>query len=497
MATNKVLQSSYSRVFLIDGRAGPTHEPDYESCMRLTGVSQNFGDITSIECPDPYNYGKFVEVASIRGATERATATLEGRYAMDVLSDLLRMARKGCAVDVQLHMGSCTNPAEFDVWDKIIVLENAFITSYGTDDLGVLASGDNAAVNETADISAVDIYEVRKMTWGSEAAAIVTNEIAAVAFGDTKSCGTDCEQESDGCQKIYAVTKSGGGSGTARADIVYTIDGGSNWYAGDIDSLDIGQDPSDVFALGSYVVVLDLAGLAYHYTLKSDLDGIHSPTWTEAAIATNGPRAGFSLGNFAFIVGNGGYIWKLVSVSAGEVVLDAGSATTNDLYSVHALDTEHAIAGGANGAIVYTTNGTQWTAAYAVPAATTINAVWMKSKTEWWAGGANGNLYFTSNSGDSWSTVTFSGSGSGAITDISFSNGTVGYLSHTTAGGVGNILRTYNGGYSWLVMPEDSTTLPTSQRYNSIAACTFDANTLIAGGLGAAADGILLLGVGS
>lgn len=497
MATNKVLQSSNSRVFLIEGRAGPTHEPSYESCMRLTGVSQGFGEIERVECPDPYNYGKFVEVAQIRGAAERATATLEGRYAMDVLSELLKMARKGCAVDVQLHMGLCTNPSEFDVWDKVVVMEDAFITNYGTDDLGALQSGDNAVVNETADISATDIYEIRKLTWASEAAAVVTNEIADVTFGDTKSCGTDCEEESDGCQKIYAVTKSGGGSGTARADLVYTIDGGATWYANDIDSMDIGQDPYAVVALGSYVVVIDYAGQSFHYTEKANLDGIHSVSWTEAAITEAKPTDAYSLGNFAFVVGDGGYVWKLVSVSTGTVVLDAGSATAVNLAAVHALDPEHAVAVGASGVVIYTTNGTQWAAAYTIPANTTLNTVFMRTKTEWWVGGANGNVYYTTNSGDSWSTVTFSGSGAGNVADITFGNRSIGYISHTTAGGVGRLFRSYNGGYTWNLMPEDATTLPTTQRFNAVSACAYDPNTVIAGGLGAATDGILLMGVGS
>jgi hypothetical protein len=107
MSDFSVAKTANTRVFLIEGGARPDHAPSYKSCLRMMAVSQGFGDIERIECPDPFNYGKFIEKAQIKGATERPTTSLEGRYPHDMLSDLMKLARKGCAFDVQLHTGAC------------------------------------------------------------------------------------------------------------------------------------------------------------------------------------------------------------------------------------------------------------------------------------------------------------------------------------------------------------------------------------------------------
>ena len=58
-----------SRVFIIDGRAGPENVPEFFNCYRAQALSQSFGDITDIECPDPTRPGQYtlpaIEVPSV------------------------------------------------------------------------------------------------------------------------------------------------------------------------------------------------------------------------------------------------------------------------------------------------------------------------------------------------------------------------------------------------------------------------------------------------
>src|SRR4030042_320541 len=144
-------KTGYSRVFLIDGGARPDHAPEFMSCLRAGGVEQAFGDITRIECPDPENYGGFIEVGNIQGAVERPTITLTGRYASDESSRLFDIARKRCEADIQVHFGACTDPGDFDVFTKSVILEGARLSNWSTEDLGALAAGDNAEINEMAE----------------------------------------------------------------------------------------------------------------------------------------------------------------------------------------------------------------------------------------------------------------------------------------------------------------------------------------------------------
>jgi len=496
------LKTAHSRVFMIEGRARGDHQPTYESCLRMTGVSQSFGDIERIENPDPYEYGKFIEIGEVRGAIERATTSLEGRYAISLISDLLRLATKGCAVDVQAHFGACTDPSDFNTFEKVLILESAYLTSYDTEDLGALASGDNAAVNETAEISAKLIYEAVPMTYGEKAGTIITNELIDAALCDSASCG-DCQDESDGCQRIYAISLQAGGSPSTPPDVVFTPDGGTTWYAHDIDTLGAAEDPSGIDCFGDYVVVVSADTGTLHYALKSEFEDLVDPTFTEVAtgfaVGAGEPQAIFVIGNTAFIVGNDGYIYKSTDITAGVTQLDAGTVTTSTLNDVHGISEEMIVAVGDNGDVVYTENGSTFsrTTTDPVGVGVSLNCVFVKSKTEWWVGSSAGRLYYTLDGGDSWNEKAFPGSGSGVVYDIEFASDSVAFLSHATSTPAGRILRSFNGGYSWKLSPERSgATIPANDRINVLVPCKNNVNFVAGFGLADnGSDGYAVVGL--
>lgn len=497
MSDFSIAKTANTRVFLIEGGARPDHSPSYKSCLRMMAVTQGYGDIERIECPDPYKYGGFIEKAEIKGASERPTTSLEGRYPQDMLSDLLKLARKGCSFDVQLHTGSCQDPSSFNEYDKALILEDAYLTNYSTEDLGALQSGDNAVINETSDISAKDAYEVVPLSVSNKTPTLVVNEVIDAVLCDSVSCG-DCETESDGCNKIYAITSGTTGSPDTMPDFVYSIDGGVTWYVHDTETLTAA--PTAIECLGDYVFVISNVENNLHYVLKSEADGITDPTWTQVAtgFVTGGePNDTWSTGQYAFVVGDGGYIYGTSDVTAGVSVLDAGALTTEDLFCVHGLSAEFAVAGGENGVIVYTSDGSIWALAPTSPVGigVTINTVWVKSTTEWWVGCSNGSLYYTMNGGTTWTEKTFSGSGTGSVESIVFPTKSVGYLAHTNATPKGRILRTIDGGNSWKLLPEKTGTMPANDKIGALAYCSQDANFICGVGLADdGADGFIIVG---
>lgn len=493
------LTSAFTRIFLIDGGARPDHKPEYEACMRMQGLSQGFGDIERIECPDPFNWGKFVEVAQIRGATERPTTTLEGRYFIDALSTLMDLARKGCSFDVQLHMGECTDPSSFNTFKKSVVLESAQLVNYATDELGALSSGDNSEVNETADLSAMDMFEIFPLSMTEQAGSAVTNEVIDVTICDSISCG-ECEDQSDGCQKIFGLTIAAGGSVSTPADVVYSLNGGTNWYTHDVDTLGPAEEPNALACIGLYLVVVSNETDSIHYSLLSEYGTPGVVDWTEQTtgiVAAGSPNDIWSAGNSAFIVGDGGYVYKTDDPTAGVEILSAGSATTDDLQAVHGLSEFFAVAVGDNGAVIYTTDGDTWGATGSTPvgAAVTLNGVAVRGENDWIVVTDGGEMYFTLDQGTTWTVKAFPGSGSGVCRDIVFASQSVGYLSHDTSANRGRILRTYDGGYSWQVLPEGSGSLPLNDAINALAACESDHNFVVGVGLADnAADGIVVIG---
>ncbi len=103
-------------------------------------------------------------------------------------------------------------------------------------------------------------------------------------------------------------------------------------------------------------------------------------------------------------------------------------------------------------------------------------------------------LFYTLNAGITWTEKTFPGSGSGTVYDIVMATDSIMYLAHTTAAGVGRILVSFDGGYSWIVLPQDSSIMPANQKIARLAACQADPGLLIGVGLGAGTDGKILVG---
>lgn len=496
-------QKGLSRVFLIEGRARPDHTPDYQSCLVAGAPSQAMGDVEKIECPDPNEYGKWTEIGSVRGAEERVSLSLTGRYALDVKSELLRLAKKGCSVDVQVNFGQCEIPNAFDLFAKKMILEDAILTNWEAEELGALASGDNAKVDETAEVSAKNIYEIVPLSYARKGDDVVTNEVVDVVICDSITCGT-CQDESDGCKKIYAITKAAGGSAGTPADVVFSLDKGQNFYAHDIDAWGAAVDGAGIACVGKYVVAIATdASDPMAYATKSDITPINDETWTDSTtgfVAAGTPRAIWSYGAGAFVVGSAGYIYQVTDPTAGVTVLDAGTATTQNLLSVHGLDSSFAVAVGSNGAIVATEDGSVW--ALVTPtnisfAATNIQTIAVRTKTHWQIGTSGGRAYYTLDGGVTFYQMAFPGNGTGQVTDIQYSTDSVGFMAHQTTLTKGRVLRTYSNGNSWIVTPEGTSLFVAVDKVSALAACENDPNFVVAVGLDDnAADGFIALGQG-
>lgn len=499
MATFNPAQTGNSRVFVIDGRARPDHKPEYMSHVKAGGISQGFGDIEKIEVPDPDKYDSFMEIGTIRGAKDRATVTLTGRYARDLKSELLKIANQECSVDVQVNSGACTNPSLYNTFDKKIVLEDARVTNWGTEDLGALDSGERAKVDETVDISAKDVYEIVQVSFSEKGGDVVVNELIDVTTCDSASCG-DCEVESDGCSKIFAVSLTAPGSASTPADVVYTVDGGTTWFAHDIDTLAT-NDPTGIACLGDYLFVVSNAGLNAHYALKSEFDAVGTdPSFTAIAtgfVATGDPNAVDVGSTKAFIAADAGYIYSTEDITTGVTAIADGTIHTSNYLDISAFSDEFVVAVGDDGIIAKSENGTTFSAVTPSPVGVGVsfNAVLAVSKTVWFIGTSAGALYYTTDGGTTFTLKAFPGSGTGVVQDIVMANPTVLYLAHDTAATRGRILRSTNGGYDWVVTPEGSGVLPLSDQVNALATCSGNADFVVGVGLGDdASDGYIVVG---
>ena len=158
---------------------------------------------------------------------------------------------------------------------------------------------------------------------------------------------------------------------------------------------------------------------------------------------------------------------------------------------------------GTNGALIISTNrGRTFAVTASSPvAANSLRAIAVLDNKRIWVGTYDsGRAYYTLNGGKSWTEVSFSGSGSGAVRDILFVNDEVGFIAHNTTAPVGRIFATWNGGADWTMNPPCITSFPVVDYAGRLAAPDTDsgvaANNLAMAGLaGNGLDGVLILGI--
>lgn len=481
--------NTYSRVWLIEGGAGPSRKRDYFGNWKAGAVSWDLGDLTVIREPDPNAYNQFIRVGRYRGEPGDPELTITARYTFQ-RSRLLKMARLDCEHTLHVHMGQCENPQDFPRgWEKCLIIEGASINSYGTEDLGAMSPDENAPVNEEVPFVGTDLYEVTRLTFSEMATAFTTTEVKDVYVCDNAQCGA-CGVATDGCQVVLALTSGMAGSPGAPSGILVTRDGGGSWA-----EVQGPPGPGDaLFCAGDVAVVLSEAGRCLYYTDLSDLS-VGIANWTQVItgfVAGQGPLNAYSLGaSETYIVGAGGTIYFSADPALGVEVASSG-ATANDLNAVHAVDSLNIVAVGAGNTVMHTANGGVSWGVVPGPAAASevLTSVWMRTPLEWIVGSAAGKLYYTINGGATWDEKGFTGAGTGGVTDIMFSTPSVGYMAHNTAT-AGRVFRTIDGGFSWYVLPEGAGTVPTNERVTRLAVCT-DPNVLYAGGVKAGTDGILV-----
>lgn len=490
-------RSSQTRLFTIEDRANPGNAPVYQALARALGISWAQGNITPIRIPDPAQYGSFLTVDRIKGQRELPTISIEGRLTRE-LSDFLALSRKGCPFDVQIHAGACEDPRDFNGgWEKIYILEGAEISNYQTGDLGALDGDQEIIVNETIPLSGLDYYELKRVQASEIAGTEIVQQVVDVIICDSRQCGA-CGITSNGCEKIFAVTKSHGGSPGLPAKVIYSPNGGGIIGSTTITTLLATEDPTGVACVGTVLAVISNESLSIHYaTLANILTA--NEVWAEVAtgfVVAKGPNAIFSLGRtLTWIVGDGGYIYFSSDITGGVTVQSAGSLSVQNLNAIHGVDELNLVAVGASNVVLVTEDGgAVWTSITGPSVGVSLTSVFMKTDLIWFIGTAGGKLFYTKDGGLTWTEKTFSGSGAGSVYDITFPTPTVGYMAHSTAAPAGRILRSIDGGQSWYILPEQAGySVPTNTGIRALAACGEDPNIAFGGGIAAnATDGMLV-----
>lgn len=478
-------RNDYSRLFIFkDGIFKAGVPAEYLNCVGMDGLSQDRGDVTPVECPSPYEYGAFIEVSQIPGELSRMTTTVTGQmlqYETDLFYDLFI---RNCSFDMQLHFGSCTSPEAFNQFDKVMVFEQVLASSFSTDPLVALASGDRAVVTNSMDISIGKYYTVLNPRYTVAASTLTTEDpLVAVSVCDQRSCG-ECNDPSNGCNKIIAVDETG--------NIYWSRDGGSNWATFQLnDGAGTPVSPTaviDAICYGSSYVVIESDGDVWLGSLAAIFNDEEPAFLTVDSGATGTIAAIDATRGKAVMVGASGTI---ITLTGTQKMTKVGTGVTgSNLTAVHIGPDETIVVGGASGTVLYSLDAELWYVAQSAPSANTVTAILAKSERNWLVGDSTGKLYATEDAGRSWVTVSVALGLSDAITDIELSTT---HVINLTAGEA--LYRSLDGGASWIAEPNSQLSFPANGGLNALATCTFDPNTVLVAGESNSGAGFLVIGV--
>jgi len=271
--------------------------------------------------------------------------------------------------------------------------------------------------------------------------------------------------------------------GPALATILFASDYANTLTATAADPLVAGEGTmgSKFFYVGKnvrrYIVAQEAPAGAQGNIAYCDTEAALGTTWVVVpiggAVAGHGANKGTSLWcpneRFLLLAGAAGFIYK--STDGGvtwTAVEDAGIAAT-EYVCVHADPTDtFCIAGGPADAIVLSEDGGE---TWQVSAAVTggggdILSCWRFDENKMWVSTDDGELWYSNDAGVTWTEQTrFTGTGVGEIRDMYWNNEHVGWMVKDTAGPVGSIVRTMNGGYDWETM-----TTPVNAGLNAVMA---------------------------
>lgn len=489
-----VATNDLARVFLFPTGVNACNvRPVYGDCFSVDGLTQDNGDVTRIECPDPTQYGKFREMGVIRGEKGRLTTTLSRRMIIEEIAQLRKLFDEDCPFDAHLHWGVCTDPTAFNQYAAAWVLRDVYVTNWSTDPVVALQSGDRNPVNESIDVSAGDFYQIlATLRYTARAATLTTDPVVDLAICGFKSCGGDACPPSNGCDKVYAISDA--------CQLFVSLDGGGTWNEIAVTCPgDPAETPVGVTCLGDYVVIVTAEG-SYIYDLRNNLD-LDDASWASVqgaiTVGTDGNPIGIhtvftSTGPVALIYTDTGRIFALdsnlnLTLQNDEVAADAA---INNMASGSGV-----IVAALDGGVVMVNSNGIWSQTANAPTATDLHSVVVKTAKNWYVGGEDGELWCTADGGCTWAQVVFpeSAEPGTVVTDMAMSNTHVLWMA---AGG--RIYRSIDGGSSWVIEPNDSSpgcriAAAELGTVSKVVACTHDPNRIM--GVGTAdTAGLIVLG---
>ena len=444
---------------------GPNTAPIPLGCHDLADITVPQGDIYERFCLKQDGSGELVRVIKQGQLPGRVTTSLT-TYVKS-LSDALEQLQ--CAFPLYVQFAYAGRKDLFNNYDRGALLNPCTITNATT--TSPANRQEVASVEQTFDIDAGQFDQYfRLQTYRRSCAE--TRAITDISFITTANCLGACGPTEDG-GTIGALCASA--AVASQSNIYYTLNAGATWNlcAGhpfavneNINCIECFNASRDITRLLVARSTTDAAN-----PLEVAYSDNYGATWNTRDVgATVGEYAPY---NGSLYIYNGA-VWLLTSLGRlyksydYGVNWDAGRIlAVVPLNVIRFTDPYYGLLAGTTGRIMATRDGGFAWSIIAPPAgdaANEITSVQMLDRTRWWIGFANGHLYYTVDSGVTWTQrllpIPYTLSSVDRISGIHFLNECIGFVAARTRDALGNVFgtlyRTINGGFSWETYTTDS-----------------------------------------
>lgn len=440
--TNELIKQGNTRTFYQKG--GPGNQMYFfgldTQYHYISGATMPVnGAINPIFTPDPRRPGQWKLVGRSIDVPELPTVSLEFNEKWGGIPQQL-MAPK-CEFTLLETHARCSDPSDiYSGWDSYALIYSGFKMS-GSIDLGARSprEGDDP-LTDSVEATGVSIYPVGAMSFGEEAAtSIVVGAIDAV-YGTDVQCG-DCGTSNDGSKFIYVLTRSNVGSPSAPGQLLYTLDGGQSWTTASITGIGTTAEPRYIGIAGN-ILFVGTDGVTMFYSVLNTQTGAPG-TWSSVTQPAAFQDVHVASPRSIWFVG-GTTVYKTNSITTAAVAVDTGGTA---LYRITG-DEATIVCAGDSGEVRYSINGGYTFTTASAPAVSNIRALAVDGQSVWLVGNAAGNVYRSTDKGNSWTLLSFPGAGTGSINDIAMATREVFWIART-ASNIAYLATTLDGGYSW------------------------------------------------
>jgi hypothetical protein len=427
-------------------RNGPNSAPDYLGCHGIGDVTEPFGDITQLYCPDPAKTGAYIVKNSFTGEPGAITFTIETD--MRKTADYLEAIGK-CPVPIYVHKTTCGRRDVFTNFDRTFVFRKCKVTQRTIGNFASRTPGNENESTQTFDISSEELLRIFNLE-PARLAITETEDITGIAICGEDRCAGDCGAGQSVGDAIYIGAKALTGSAANTADVMASLNSGafvstaSDPFAGgeDIQGIvcfRIGRDSTRVLVARGTTDAGNPAEIAY-----SDDGGA---TWTNVNVGSvNGEfvsnsHALFALDRYHIWLGtSGGRIYFSADAGVSWTLQENAAISATAITGISFYDPLRGFCVFTGGSVGLTVDGTSWGAA-TISGATTATDIHAISAYDVWVSGANG-MWFSKDGGDTWTQRN-----AYAIGAFDFSNEVFGIAVGSATNG--KIYMTINGGYDW------------------------------------------------